>query len=371
MFWRKSYLILLFLAVTPVAVGQTCIHPDDPSIRYGGAFFNKISDSLAVFQRHSDTFLALPQRVSQVNPRNARTTSGIYVSFKTDADKTEIYFRMLPGRNDFVLFFSLYVDGDEAGMLQQKRDDLTRSGDSLFVLKIPAPSPGAHTYTVVLPTFAHLALVKIMLAGGSGKLLPLPAAKKPVYIAYGNSITHGQGQHTGDQTYPWILAGAMGWDMYNLAVGGSRTSVAMARMIADEIKIPIDFMTILIGFNDAVFQGVDTAVYHRRLEDFITTVRRGHPETTIFVLGQTYTDKKSDKKGRPLNFDDWRKVQQEVVHSLAAAGDRHIHFINGAALTGHDDLFASPKNKVHLSVEGAARFGKALAERIQKVKSNK
>ncbi len=365
---EKHLLSLLFFAVTVAVAGQTRIRPDDPAIRYGGAFFNKISDSLVIFQRHSDAFLALRTNISQVNPRNARTTSGIRISFKTDAKKADLFLRMLPGRNDFVLFFSLYVDGDSVGMLKQKREDLTSSGDSLFSLEVEAPGKGYHTYTVVLPTFANLALVRLELTGGSGKLLPLPATKKPAYIAYGNSITHGQGQHTGDQTYPWILAREMGWDLYNLAVGGSRTSVAMARMIADEIKGPVDFMTILIGFNDAVFQGIDTTTYRQRLNTFIGTVRRGHPETTLFVLGQTYTDKKTDKKGHPLNFDDWRRVQQEVVQSFVAAGDRRIHYINGAALTGHDDLFKSPKNKVHLSVEGAARFGKALAERIRSKK---
>jgi lysophospholipase L1-like esterase len=275
---------------------------------------------------------------------------------------------MLPGHNLWMLWFTLYVDGDSVTALTKRRDGLTSAGDSLFAFDLPVPAArGEHTYRLVLPVLSTPAFAGITLEGGRETLVKIPKQERPLYIAYGNSITHGQGQFTGDQTWPWVLAQQMGWQLCNLAVGGSKTSVPMAEMIARQIMQHVDYMTILIGFNDAVFLRLDTATYRKRLTDFIRTVRKGHPETEIFLLGQTYTEKKEDKEGEPLNFGDWRKVQCEVAEAFMAAGDRKVHYLNGALYTRHEDLKNPPRDVVHLNVRGAYHFGTALADTIRKI----
>gem|GEM_PF-2309742 len=363
----KKRLFFLFSQMwLPLFVySQVFVSPADPAFRYGGSLFNKVSDTLAVFRRHSDAFLALPRTVSHANPNKARTTTGVTVTFRTDATGVKARFRMMPGQNRWSFSFALYVDGDSATVFKQKRDDLTNAGDSLFSFDLPVPTGGGeHTYTLVLPVLSTPAFAGLLLTGGSGALSAVPEEEKPVYVAYGNSITHGQGQFTGDQTWPWILAKEMGWKLYNLAVGGSTTSVPMAHMIAREITQPVDYLTILIGFNDAVWLEIDTATYRQRLTAFIDTVRQGHPETEIFVIGQTYTERTEDKDGNPLDFDDWRKVQHEVVEAFRAGGDGKIHYIDGSLFTDHDDLKAPPTDVVHLSVAGARHLGTALADTL-------
>ena len=368
---RICLFAFLFWFASLLSSGQTFLRPDHPDIRYTGAFFSDRSDSLVVFLRHSPSFLSLPPHVSLASAAKARTTTGVTVSLRTGAEGVKAWFRMMKGQNRRMFSFTCYVDGDSTALLKQKRDLLTEEGDSLFALVLPVPGDGAvHTYRLVLPVLSTPAFAGITLTGEHASLQQLPPADKPLYLAYGNSITHGQGQFTGDQTWPWVLAGQMGWELCNLAVGGSKTSLPMARMIAREITRPVDYMTILIGFNDAVFLMIDTATYRRRLTAFIKTVRRGHPETEIFLLGQTYTEKKKDKAGNPLHFDEWRKVQREVAESFVAGGDGKIHFINGAGLTDHADLKNPPRDVVHLSVAGAARFGKSLADTIRTILDN-
>jgi lysophospholipase L1-like esterase len=250
-------------------------------------------------------------------------------------------------------------------VLSQKRDDLTSAGDSSFVFTVSSPSAGKHSYRFVLGTYNTVEFKGLTLTGNSESPGETVLPDKPVYVAYGNSITHGQGQNTGDQSYPWVLAAKMGWELFNIAVGGSKTSVPMAEMLKNEVYDTIDYMTILIGYNDAIGYAKDTSYYREKLISFIDTVRKGHPETTIFVLGQTFTIATENKNGDPVNFDDWRKVQKYIVDSLTFAGDSRIHYLNGVEFTNYSSLNNPPKDRVHLSINGAYLFGNALADTIK------
>ncbi len=159
----------------------------------------------------------------------------------------------------------------------------------------------------------------------------------------------------------------MKWNLYNITVGGSKTSVPMAKMLKNEVPEQIDFMSILIGYNDAVGYAKDTSYYKETLISFIDTVRAGHPETTIFVLGQTYTLTTENGDGDTLDFDDWRKVQKYVVDSLTSNGDKLIYFINGDELTSYSSLNNPPDDPVHLGITGASDFGIALADTITRI----
>ncbi len=365
--------MILFASVwlTGCVVGGHSVRevpPSHPAIRVTGALFNKESDTLLIFQRHSDAFLALPRMVSYTNAEKARTSSGVAVTFRTDAQKVEVRFRMLNGFNNWQICIPWYVDGDSLGMYILRKAVLEERGDSLFRVVPRVPQDGRpHTYRLVMPTLNTLAFAGLTLHGDNPSLLPLPPEDKPVYLACGNSITHGRGQCSGDQTYPAVLAREMGWQLFNLAVGGASTSVPLAGMIADEIPYHVDFLSLLIGYNDAVFQMIDTSVYHARLHAFLRTVREGHPETHIFVLGQTYTETTTNRAGGSLDFDDWRHVQEEVVNQMQREGDDRIWYINAALFTGHDDLNNPPDDVVHLNVNGASRLGKALADTIGKI----
>ncbi len=365
---RESILTVIFMSVSMFISAQTFNKPNDPGIKFTGAYFNKISDTAVIFRRHSYKFLALTDwNVSMASDDNAKTTTGVTIDFATDAERIDLHLKMLPGKNTWNLYATCYIDGDSTRLLKQKRDDLTAAGDSSFMFSVAPRTAGVHTYKFVLGTYNTVALEGVTLTGGSETLNDLTLPVKPSYVVYGNSITHGQGQDTGDQTYPWLLAKRMGWELYNIAVGGSKTSVPMAEMLRDEVSRNIDYMTILIGYNDAVWLPEDTAYYHEKLTSFINTVRQGHPETIIFVLGQTYTLTTEDKNGNPVDFDDWRKVQKQVAESFQSAGDTKIHYINGETFTDYSSLNNPPDDPVHLSEAGAYSFGNALADTILKI----
>ncbi len=355
--------------ITLTGFSQTYISPDNQKIKISGAMFNDISSERIIFYRHSQTFYALPDNIALTSDAKAKTNTGVALYFITDAENIKIHFKMLEGKNSYWLYTLYYIDGDSIETVKLKRDAVA-AGDSTFVININSPSAGSHVYQIVLSTFCTYGFYGLTLTGGSESLENYNLPYRPFYVAYGNSITHGRGQNTGNQTYPWVLADKMNWETYNIAVGGAKTSVPMAAMIKNDITKTIDFLTILIGFNDAVGFAKDTLYYRKKLIAFIDTVRTGHPETTIFVIGQTYTIATENSNGEPVNFDDWRKVQKYVVDSLKAQGDSLIYYLNGADFTNYNDLNNPPNDKVHLSVNGAYHLGNALADTILKILCN-
>ncbi len=366
---KQLAVMLMILLFFSGIKAQTFIAPDNESIKITGAMFNDVSSERIVFYRHSQDFYALPDNVAMANDKKAKTNTGITLNFKTDASNIKVHFKMLEGSNDYWLRTVYYIDGDSIETVKYKRDEVA-AGDSTFLIEINSPSKGTHVYQIVFPTWSTYGFYGLTLTGGSESLENYELPERPFYVAYGNSITHGRGQFTGDQTYAWVLAQRMGWEVYNVAVGGSKTSVPMAAMIKNEMNRPVDYLSILIGYNDAVGFAKDTSYYRAKLIAFVDSVRAGHPETTIFVIGQTYTITTENSQGEPVNFDDWRKVQKFVVDSLTAQGDTLIHYINGADYTNYNDLNNPPTDPVHLSISGACRLGNALADTITKIIGN-
>ena len=364
---KKTLIFFILVALHVCGYAQTSVKPNNSKIKFTGSLFNRINENRVVFFRHSDTFYALSDKTAMASDSKAKTNTGVSIIFRTDATDVGVHFRMLSGANAWKIPVSYYVDGDSIASVFVKRNDLTNANDSTFTFNLNSTGGGEHTYRVVMSTFCTVGFEGLTLAGGSESLVEPEMAKKPLYVAYGNSITHGRGQELGDQTYPWILAEKMGWQLCNIAVGGSRVSVPMAEMVADEITEKIDFMTILIGYNDMVGASKDTTYYRGKLIAFIDTVRKGHPETKIFVLGQTYTEKTENGKGESLNFDNVRKVQKYIVDSLKSKGDTKIHFIKTDTWTGHDQLNNPPTDVVHLNKQGAYMVGVALADTITRI----
>jgi lysophospholipase L1-like esterase len=367
---KRAFPILIFLlSLTITCKAQTFIKPNNPAIKFTGSMFNHVTENRVIFYRHSQNFYSIPDNIAQANDVKAKTNTGITINFKTDASQVEIHFKMMEGDNSSWLYSSYYIDGDSIGIDKTKRDDVATYPDSAFSYTISSPGAGTHTYRIVLSTWSTVAFDGLTLTGNSESLEDFQLPEKPLYVAYGNSITHGRGQNIGDQTYPWLVAKNLGWELYNIAVGGSKTSVPMATMIANEMNVPIDYLSILIGYNDAIGAARDTNYYRKVLIAFVDSIRKGHPETTIFVLGQTYTIATENSNGDPVDFDDWRKVQKFVVDSLTADGDTLIHYINGADFTDYNDLKDPPTDMVHLSIAGAYRFGNKLADTIEQILS--
>ena len=189
-------------------------------------------------------------------------------------------------------------------------------------------------------------------------LKTIEEANKKTYVAFGDSITHGRGQNTTAETYPFILADNFGYELYNIAVGGGKTSQVFANMIRDDFK-QIDLITILIGYSDCNGEGVDVETYNERYKNVLKTIRETHKDTKIYCITPSYTTQQNSRISQ-IPMENFREAVRQVVKDRQQNRDENIYLIEGESISSIENL----KDKVHFSIEGAASFAEELTKII-------
>ena len=360
---KNFIILLLFISLSACAQTkknvandqQTHIAANDPRIHIAGSNYVKYKDGELILHRHSDKIYQGTTQKNLFNPKKARSATGILLSFKTAAPKIKVLFKIAKGWHKNPIF-SIIKNGQ---FIEDKSFKYADDQIVSFTIESKSGQKPA-VYTIALPLRTDVHFLGLELSGNSD-LIPFEKEQKPVYVAFGNSITHGTGQQTTPQTYAYQLSQKMGWELFNTAVGGAKTSKVMADMIADDFK-KIDYMTILIGFNDYNGQGVDTLTFAKRYRSVLESIRSKHPDTKIFAITMTTTKSKNSKKsGIPV--EDFRQVIRNVVKQRQNNGDKNIYLIEGKPLTSEADL----NDNVHLNPSGARNFAEKLAAEIQKL----
>ena len=332
--------------------GWTTIAPTDTNIQFEGSNFIKNSNNELQLHRHSDAVYAGSNLSNLFSPISARTCSGVVVKFKTSSPTVNVKFRMAEGKDEKATF----------GIFQNNEFIATTLfpyvSESEILVESTSQHPGEEVvYKITLPTFTDVHFTGIEVEEGH-QLVSFSEAVKPIYVAYGNSITHGRGQSSTHETYPYLLAEKLGYQLFNLGVGGAKTSQVMAEMIRDEFD-HIDMMTILIGYNDYNGEGIDIVTYTQRYNNVISTIRSTHPTTKLFCITMTTTTNNTALK-TGIAADDFRNVVTTIVNEKKQAGDLNIFLIKGEDLTTESDL----NDPVHLNVVGASNFADGLYAKI-------
>lgn len=288
------------------------------------------------------------------NPAVARMDSGVQMFFSTDSSTVAVQATLQSFRKEKPAFFRVYR-GDEF----LKEFEFSRAGDRDCPVEMVFESGDGqrHTYRIDFPTTAEV-LVTGLLVDAGAELEPMTFEDRPVYVALGDSITQGTMALFGrsELSYPFLLSRELGFDLYNLGVGGSRVSVPVGEMLADWDQI--DLITLLIGANDFSWAAVPSAKYRENYVDLLQVIRRSHPETPLFCITLTYTTRDTGDGGEPT--EAYRQVVRDVVTEFQAAGDKQIFLLEGEELSGTDCL----SDWVHLSVEGNQTMARNLYQEI-------
>ena len=336
------------------------IAPDSKEITVKGAHYITKKDGLVCFGRFDNKLESLPLKEKGFNWKKAQSTTGVRIFFKTDSPKVTLLFENLDSDFNRGIDYGVFIDGKFF-----KSYTFAGKPGSENKLVIDSGNKVMKEYEVTLPTFANPRLKGLEIEDGC-KLEAISDKKQKVYVAMGDSITHGQGQQNATyKTYPYLLSKKLGVDYYNLAVGGGKISMLAAKQLKDWYKI--DLMTILIGYNDWVFDGKTPDSYKKKYREFLKEVRLHHPETKIFCISLLYTkNHKSRKTGEKYQPDDYRKALKSLVQELQEAGDKNLFFIAGDQITSIANLQgdAAPKDMVHLGIPGAKMFAEELYKKI-------
>ncbi len=336
-------LILLTFLLETKATEKKIILPNDHRIYFNGALFIEKSNQRVILSRHTATFLNHPETFA--NAEKANTQSGVSISFSTNSPKIIVHFEEREDAQHRQKVFGIFKNGEFYKQAKGLTFTISITGEKKFT-----------EWEIVLPSFCGVNFTGLEINDNS-KLVAIKTKSKPVYVAIGNSITHGVGQDGASYlTYPFLLARKKGWELYNLAVGGSKISWPVADLIKN---IKVDFITVLWGYNDwnSVFT-IENEIkpYYQKL---LYELRKVQPHAKIYCILPT-TSKRIKPKLETNSLEDIRSAEKEVVVAQQSKGDSKLFIINGKEITKIEDLH----DDVHLSVDGANYFANELSKII-------
>lgn len=333
--------------------GWKTIDPTNQKIQIRGSHYIKNVNNELIMHRHADDVYLNSTQENLFNPIKARTSSGIKLKFKTSSPKVNVRFRIVEG-NESGSTFGIFQNNE---FVEVQNFPYVADGEILVEINSIHENEAVE-YDITFPIWTDVNLLGIELEYGYD-LAEMQKKEMPVYVAYGNSITHGRGQNASFETYPYILAERFSWELFNIAVGGGKTSQVAADMLRDDFE-KIDILTMLIGYNDYNGEGIDTITYRERYINFINSVRSKHVNTKFFCITLTTTTNIiSEKSG--IEANDFRQVVINIVNERRAKGDSNIFLVRGDELTTEADL----NDPVHLNVKGARNFAEALFQEMK------
>ena len=356
-------------------IPQINVLPNDTRIHINGTKFITLGVEETIMHRHSDDVLAGTTFTNRFDPIKARTGSGITIRFKTLSPNVIAKFKIIEGNSSSSYFGIYQAVGDVIspehpdnleGIIPNDIQIFQYSAGAKIGVAIQSETPGELVeYKITLPIWVDVNFLGLILDEGYD-IVDYSLVEKPVYVAYGNSITHGRGQDGTYQTYAFSLSEWMKWDLYNIAVGGGKTSPVMAQMIRDEYS-KIDYMTVLIGYNDFNGAGESPTEYRDNYNTFLNTIRESHSNTIIYCITLTATTKTVSDNSTYIP-EEFRQVVRDIVTERQQAGDGKIYLIEGEEITSTSDL--NGNDPVHMSIDGALNLADKLYDKINVTLSN-
>ncbi len=353
----------------PEGTDTVLVAAGNDAIAYDGVWYPAIAPDSAVLLRHSPECLrdgnCVPGWTGQYG--YDRCHPGVVIRFRTNAPAIRMVLAEDPtvpegNRRYPYMKVGVYVDG----VFNSQRGPMTRVTTGKSYTVIPADPSAIHTYEIVMPHQLASIFYGVLLPQG-GCLQPVGKLNKPVYVAVGNSLTHGEGQNSSYEGFAWKVARAKGWELVNLAVGGTTISPEMIskNFTADK---RVDVVSVEWGYNDwaSALHTIDKQT--PKFKDALTAIRTTHPNAKIYVITPftTTTQNYNCVKDGVCTADnttiaDWRKMMEDEVAARVAAGDNRIFVIKGDEISTAEDLTT---DGVHLSTAGAANVAQKLIEQM-------
>lgn len=197
-------------------------------------------------------------------------------------------------------------------------------------------------------------------------ITPTPTGTRPVWLHHGSSISQGSNASSPSNTWPAVAATLGGVDLVNLGLAGSAMlDPFTARTMRDT---PADVISVKIGINLVNADVMRLRAFGPAVHGFLDTIRDGHPEAPLLVVGPLYCPIHEDTPG-PGAFDPTALSQGAVrfvatgdpasvsrgsltlsvireqlagLMSVRIPDDPHLHYLDGLDLYGPDDIADHP-----------------------------
>jgi len=347
----EKILLTTFLFLSFFASAKVNVSLDDPNISYDGVFYPVITPTKVTFNRHLSTMINDWESgiAGQWMNQWVTTQTGVRVRIKTASPTIDFKFSKRAGGGTIGALpnngFTVFVNGVESASFS----------DTTFTVNNPNPGT-SNTFELTLPNLWAVDLVGIQL-DDTYSLDAISPLNKPVYVAIGNSITHGTGQYvSAAKGYPFLLAKKMDWDLHNIAVAGATLGWSIAKNIKGK---QVDYITIKIGFNDWKYSTNSLASKRTEYIKLLDSLRAYQPTAKIICVAPLYS---SDMSGAaPYTLQDFRNMVIDVV-TAKMQEENNLCLLIGTEFS--DASMLASGDPTHLSEYGASKLADALYTRI-------
>jgi lysophospholipase L1-like esterase len=216
---------------------------------------------------------------------------------------------------------------------------------------------------------------------------PVPNGDRKVWLHHGSSISHGSDAASPSTTWPALAAALGGVELINLGLSGSALlDPFTARALRDT---PTDLISVKIGINLVNTDLMRLRAFTPAVHGFLDTIREGHPTTPLLVVSPILCPIHEDTPGPSapdfsnlstgklqfraagdpaeraagkLTLNVIRDELSRIVKQRAA-GDPHLHYLDGRDLYGEADFAELPlPDQLHPDAATHRRIGERFAE---------
>ncbi|TGB14290.1 GDSL-type esterase/lipase family protein [Streptomyces sp. MZ04] len=190
----------------------------------------------------------------------------------------------------------------------------TPAAPGSHVARIELPYPDGD-FILHLPETLRPALTGLRPVGG-GTIEP--AARRPRWLVYGDSIAEGWSASRPHLAWPALAGRALGLDTVNLGyAGAARGEIASAQQLA---SLEADLITVAFGTNCWSRTPHSAGLLYETTRAFLTLVRRGHPETPLLVLSPVLRpDAESTPNALGATLAELRAAVERAAEDAGAA----------------------------------------------------
>ena len=275
---------------------------------------------------------------------NGQTQSGVIIRLTTNSQFLKLKFAETKGAR-WGTDYGVWADGVWVNEYASHNFTLQKPAGKDFVTWEISPS---------LMNAVDLISIEIE---NNAELLKNTLPKQKQYYAIGNSITQGVGQgNAGYKSYPFLVGRKMGYETFNLGVGGSKVSWKVATELENR---QADLISVLWGYNDWYFVGETAASYRSAMLALINKIREYQPDAPLVCISLIGTENPTPSSG--VKIEEYRAVVAELVAERKAAGDTNIYLLDGSSIN------VELMDKVHPSVKGAAELAIILEEFVKTI----
>lgn len=211
---------------------------------------------------------------------------------------------------------------------------------------------------------------------------PPPRPTGPRWAHYGSSISQCVEAARPTNVWPVVAARLAGADLRSFGFAGQcHLDQYVARTIRD---LDVDLVSVKLGINVVNGDTMRERTFLSAVQGFLDTVRDGHPTTPLAVVTPIICPVAEDHPGPTVTGPDGvvhvvprapellqgalslrriRTLLADVVEARRAAGDTHIHLVDGLCLFGPDDVGDLPDG-LHPNDAGYVRMGQRFHETV-------